>query len=259
MTVVVLCKWSRDPDDVEIGTDGAVSFDRAAWELFEYDRVAIELGVTLAAGAPVVALSAGATEIDTTLARKAILSRGVQELFLVSDDRLAAADAGMTGAALAAAVKQIGDVNVVVAGAGSADLYAQQVGIQVGSRLDWYTVNEVTGVSLDGDAAKITRRVGSVTETLNAPLPVAVSLTADAATPRNPGMRDILSAGKKPTTVWSLDDLGVTVEPAFKPLSTAPRGGVSRQQTKFEGSTAATVQQLVEALRRDGIVGRSEA
>ena len=40
------------------------------------------------------------------------------------------------------------------------------------------------------------------------PLPAVLAVTADAALPRIPGMREILAAGKKPTTDWSLDDLG---------------------------------------------------
>lgn len=252
MTVAVLVKWARDPADVRIGPDGSISVERAAWELFEYDRVAIELATTF--GERVVAFSAGAKEVDSSLARKAILSRGPEELYLVVDDRLAAADAGMTAAALAAAIEKVGDIDVIVAGAGSADNYAQQVGIQVGERLGWYTTNEVVAATLHDGTVRLRRRVEGVTDTLQVAAPVAMTLTADAASPRTPGMRDILQAGKRPTTAWSLDDLGVNVQPAWEPISVVDRGGVSRRQQQLTGSTDELVAQLLDALRREDVL-----
>ena len=76
----------------------------------------------------VVAVVAGPVQVGTSLARKAILSRGPEALFAVVDERLADADARQTASALAAGIGRIGDVDLVVCGAGSVDVYAQQVG-----------------------------------------------------------------------------------------------------------------------------------
>ncbi|MFI5040489.1 MAG: electron transfer flavoprotein [Acidimicrobiales bacterium] len=257
MTIAVFCKWCPDPADLEIRSDGSVSLERAKWTISAYDEVALEVGRSLAsATTTVVALMAGPVQVDTSLARKAILSRGPEALFMIADDRLADADARQTAAALAAGVGRIGHVDLVLCGAGSADLYAQQVGILDGERLGWPTLNDVMSISLDAASCRIERRRENGVDSLEAPLPVVLALTADAALPRVPGMREILSAGKKPTTVWSLDDLepSATVGRSSLVLSTVARRGADRQQVLLEGTPAEAANQLVGSLRREGVL-----
>ena len=256
MTIAVLCKWCPDPEDLDVRPDGSVSLERARWNIGEYDRVALEVAMSLLpAPSAVVAVVAGAVEVDTTLARKAILARGPEALFMVVDDRLTDADARQTASALVAGIRKIGDVDLVVCGAGSVDLYAQQVGTQVGERLGWTTLNEVTTLSVDGPVCRVERRVDGEVQTLEVPLPAVLAVTADAALPRIPGMRDLLSAGKRPTTVWSLDDLGpgATVDRSSEIISTVARRGAARQQVVFEGTAAEASRQLVHALRSEDV------
>jgi len=257
VTIAVLCKWCPDPEDLEVRSDGSVSLERSRWTISEYDRVALEVSMSLAsATATVVAVVAGPVQVGTSAAHKAILSRGPEALFMVVDDRLADADARQTASALAAGIDRIGDVDLVVCGAGSVDLYAQQVGIQVGERLGWPTLNGVTTVSLDGPLCRIERRLDGEIDTLDVRLPAVLAVTADAALPRIPGMREILSGGKKPTTVWSLDDLGpsATVDRSSRVLTTVARRGAARQQVLFDGTAAEAAQKLVQALRREDMV-----
>lgn len=257
VTVAVLCKWCPDPADVEVRPDGTISTERAAWEVSEYDRVAVEVGAAVAQGTRLVVVSAGGRAVDTSLARKSMLSRGPDQLFLVVDERLDGADSRQTGAALAAAVERLGDVDLVVCGAGSADLYAQQVGIQVGERLGWPTLNEVQDVGPEGadGALRIERRRGAEIDVLVLSRPVVLAVTADAAVPRVPGMRDILAAGKRPTTLWSLDDLGPA---AVVPPSTTVRAigappAQERRRTVFRGDAADSSAELVTALQSEGL------
>ena len=55
----------------------------------------------------------------------------------------------VTARVLAAAVKQLDDVSLVLCGEGSADRYAQQVGVQLGELLGLPTVNAVSSIELD--------------------------------------------------------------------------------------------------------------
>ena len=48
MTITVLCKWCPDTEDLEVGSDGSISFERAKWSISEYDRVALEVATSLA-------------------------------------------------------------------------------------------------------------------------------------------------------------------------------------------------------------------
>jgi electron transfer flavoprotein beta subunit len=257
VTITVLCKWCPDTEDLEVGSDGSISFERAKWSISEYDRVALEVATSLATEVgEVVAVVAGTSIIDTSMTRKSVLSRGPDRLVMVVDDRLAEADARQSASALAGAIARIGDVDLVLCGAGSTDLFAQQVGIQVGERLGWPTLNEVASVHLTGSSCRVERRVVDEIDTLEVALPVALAVTADAALPRVPGMREILAAGKKPTVVWSLDDLGppAAVDRASQVVSTVARSHSTRLQVLFEGSPTEAAAQLVGALRHESLV-----
>lgn len=255
MTIAVLCKWCPDPADLEIAADGSISLERAQWSVSEYDRVAIEVAVTLASPiGGVVALTAGPAPVASSMAQKAILSRGPDALYVVADDRLEDADAGQTAGAIASALRRIEDVELVVCGAGSVDIYGQQVGPQVAVRLGWPCVDEVAAVERADGVWRLERRIEEEISTLEVPQGAVVSVTADAALPRIPGMRDILAAAKRPSTTWSLDDLGpdAVVERSSRPLRTSAPAAVGRRRVLFEGPVADTARQLAGALKQEG-------
>ena len=118
MKIVVAYKWAPNPQDLEVRPDGTVDASRGKSAVSEYDPVAFELARRLAdeTGGEVVGLTVGAAAIDTPLARKAALSRGLDRLVVVADDALAGADSTRLAAVLAAAVRTIGDVDRGVAG-----------------------------------------------------------------------------------------------------------------------------------------------
>jgi electron transfer flavoprotein beta subunit len=266
VTIAVLCKWCPDPADLEVSADGSISLERAQWNIGEYDRVAIEVAMAVAgasgdgsAGASsVVAVTAGPPVAASSLARKAILSRGPETLFAIADQRLEDADTFQTASALAGAIRRLGDLQLVVCGAGSVDLYSQQVGIQVAEQLGWPVLDQVSSLVLDGSLCRAERSLDGRTDSFEVPLPLVVSVTAGAAEPRIPGMRDILSAGKRPTTEWSLDDVGAsgpaTPARSARVLATVARDRRSRRQIMLDGKPAESARQLVESLRRDGVL-----
>ena len=116
MKIVVAYKWAPNPQDADVAPDGSVDLTRAKWAVSEYDPVALELARQLAdaTGGEVIGLTVGPAAIDTPLARKAALSRGLDRLVLVADDALDGADGTRLAAVLAAAVRHLGDVDLVL-------------------------------------------------------------------------------------------------------------------------------------------------
>ncbi|HVX22163.1 MAG TPA: hypothetical protein VHB02_12495 [Acidimicrobiales bacterium] len=256
MATAVFCKWCPDPAGIEVRGDRSVSVARAQWAVSEYDRVAIEVAVSAAHG-DVVAFTAGSAEVGTPLARKSILSRGPGALCMVVDDGLADADAHQTARALVAAVRRAGDVDLVVCGSGSADRYGQQVGVQAAELLGWPVLNEVTAVAVADGTVRVVHRSPAGLDTVEGPLPVVVAVAPDAAVPRTPGVRDVMGAGTRPTTVWSLDDLGEAARaaPSSEVLSTAAPPAAHRRQVRLAGDPAQVAAGLVEELRHQGLLG----
>lgn len=151
---------------------------------------------------------------------------------------------------LSSAIKRSG-ADVVLFGEGSSDRYFRQVGAVTGTLLGWPTANCVSGISIESDVAKVERTLDSVVTQLEAPLPVALTLTADINVPRMPGMRDIIQSGKKPFTILSPGDLGVCKAEATETIEELAPSEPERKQLVIEGTPEEMVSQLIGHLKRD--------
>ena len=204
MKILVACKILADDQDIKAASDGSLDLSRAHQRISEYDLNAIEAAAQLAAsedGSSVAAISVGSKAADDSKVKKNVLARGVDELFLAADDALADLDSRATAAELAKLVEAAGGYDVIVCGAGSADLYAKQVGVQLAAALDVPYVSGVVEMSATGGKLACKRMTEAALESLEITLPAVVAVLPDIAQPRIAGMKDILAAGKKPMNV----------------------------------------------------------
>ena len=256
MKIVVAYKWAPNPQDADVSPTGQVDLGRAKPAVSEYDPVAFELARRLADehGGEVVGLTVGGSSIDTPLARKAALSRGLDRLVIVADDALVDADSTRIAAVLAAAVRTIGDVDLVLTGDSSIDVAQGQVPMTLAGVLGWLGLAAVSGVSVADGSLVVERSLPGGTTVLGLPTPAVLAATADAVVPRVAGMKDILAAAKKPVEALDLAALDVAAPAAsLVTLATAKPAGGDRSATIFDGSSPAeAAAQLVGALRQAG-------
>ena len=192
MQIVVCVKITPDAGDIETRSDGSISLERAEWIIGGFDLQALEAGVRLAEGEPgsqVTVLSAGPPAINQSRLKKDVLSRGPDKLVMVVDDALANADTALTAAVLAAAVRRIGPVDLVLTGEGSADLYFQQVGMQLGERLGLPTLNAIRKITPQAGSVQVERDLEDELEVLDVPLPAVLSVTTDINPTRLPNFK----------------------------------------------------------------------
>ena len=118
MNIVVCYKIVPDEQDAVVQADRTLSFERAALKIGDYDLNAVEAGAQLAAahGASLVSLTAGGDPVEDSKLKKAILARGPHENVAVKDASLPEAGSAVTARVLAAAVKQLDDVGLVLCG-----------------------------------------------------------------------------------------------------------------------------------------------
>ncbi len=239
MRIVACFKVSPDDQDIQAGADRTLSFDRAAWKIGAYDLNAIEAARQLAdqAGATVTGLSAGGPALANAKLRKDALSRGLDDLVTLVDDALPGADSYQTAQALAGAVRELGDVSLVIVGAGSSDAYTQQVGNQLGAVLDWPALNAVDKIVAEGDHLVVDRLLDDAVQVVEVTLPAVLSVTSGINEPRIAGMKDILAAGKKPVTQLGLS--AALPEPGATRVSELAPEQVDRKHVLFEGADAA--------------------
>lgn len=116
------------------------------------------------------------------------LYRGADGGVVLSDRAFAGSDTLATSYALSAAVRKIGDFDLIIGGRQAIDGDTAQVGPQVAEKLGLPQVTyaeEIIGIA-DGKAT-IKRRIESGVETVKAPLPLVVTVNGSAAEcrPRN--------------------------------------------------------------------------
>lgn len=110
------------------------------------------------------------------------LYRGADTGWLLTDRLFAGADTLATSYALATAIKKIGDVDMVIGGRQAIDGDTAQVGPQVAQKLGLNQVTYAEDILKVEDGKALIRRVidGGV-ETVEAPLPVVVTVNGSAA------------------------------------------------------------------------------
>ena len=121
------------------------------------------------------------------------LYRGADTGWLLTDRLFAGADTLATSYALATAIKKIGDVDLVIGGRQAIDGDTAQVGPQVAEKLGLNQVTyaeEILGV-VDGKAT-IRRYIDGGIETVEAPLPVVITVNGSAAPCRPCNVKKIL-------------------------------------------------------------------
>jgi electron transfer flavoprotein beta subunit len=256
MKVISCYKWVLDEADLKIDAKSRVLLrDRAKSKISEYDRNAIECGVQLVEeqGGEVIALTAGTADAKNSL--KDALSRGPAQAVFVKDELMAKADAAATAKVLEAAVKQIGEYDLLICGEGSSDGYSQQVGIRLAQHLGIPVITFVNKVQVSGGVLRAERKLDEGIEVVEVNLPALITVLPDINAPRIPSLKQILGATKKPVKELSVSELGLDasrIEARVKRQSVL--GAVmERKKIRVQGETAEVVAHIVDVLRKEGV------
>ncbi len=253
LNIIVCYKIVPCEQDITIRQDGTLSFDKAEWEIGQYDLMPVEAAMQLVeeVGGRVSALSIGSKQLDNSKLKKGILSRGPEELFVVIDETLENIDTFQTASTLASAIGKIGDYDLILFGEGSSDLYAQQVGPQVGELLKLPTLNSISKITPLKDQLVVERTLENEVEVLEVNLPAVICVTTDINLPRIPTMKDILASGKKPVTQWKFNDLECrAITKATEITNTLAPPQAERKQIIFEGDSEEVVSQFFDSFRK---------
>ncbi|MDD5700543.1 MAG: electron transfer flavoprotein subunit beta/FixA family protein [Dehalococcoidales bacterium] len=140
---------------------------------------------------------------------RSVLAAGADQLFLLEDESFGDFNTYQTAAALAAAVKKLGQYDLILCGIQAADTNAGQVGAGIASLLGLPCISAARKVDLNGDVIRIERAFPDGVEVIEVPAPAVVTTGYEVGALREPGVEAFMSAGKKPMTVWKAEDLGL--------------------------------------------------
>lgn len=209
MNVAVFVKWVPEPDGTpELGGDHRLVRAGADGALDPGDEYGVEAALQLveAHGGEVTAISMGPDEALPAVQRA--LAMGAHRGVLITDERLAGADALVTARVLAAAVSSR-PTDLVIAAVESTDGYTGTVPVTVAEFLDLPAVTFATRLSLEDGELRARRQTPAGTEDVACALPALVTLTAGANEPRYPSLKGIMGAKSKPLERPSAGDLGL--------------------------------------------------
>ena len=259
MDIVVCVKTNPDLQMVRIKNREAVT-EAVPYKLGDLEKNALEAAIMLrdAAGGKVTALCVAEGNRKAAESIKEALAMGADEAVVVDDPALAAPDQAAVAAVLAAAVKKLGACDLLLCGEGSTDNYTGQVGPRLAELLGLPQIGYARKVEAAGGAVRCERSMDDMIETLEAPLPAVVTVVSEINEPRIPGLMQIMKAKSKPLQVWSLADLGldaVGVAPVREIVSNLAEEQ-DRKHILFDGSVAEQADAFVNALIKEGVLGR---
>ncbi len=216
MTLRIVVCTKETPDTaakVEVTPSGEVTWGDAPLVINPWDEYAVEEAILLkergvAAATTVLGVGTEATKE----ALKHALAMGVDEAFLISDPLFRGADTLVTSRALAAAIKKLDDVGLVIFGKLTTDGGTGQTPVQVGRRLGWNTLTYVFKILEIDPAAgtiKVERLLEEGKQIVESRLPAVISVVKDINEPRYPSFMGIRKASRAEIPVWSAADLGL--------------------------------------------------
>jgi electron transfer flavoprotein beta subunit len=211
--VVVIAKSTPDTEAaVTVKPDGSLNYgDKLV--VNPWDEYAITEAILLKEAHKVKAtvMAVGPEEQQEVL--KHGLAIGCDQAIRIWDKAMAGGyDSLVFAHAVAAAIKKLGDVDLVIFGKEFADLASDQHIFQVARKLGWNMlgfVSKIEAVDFGARTIRARRMVDQGTQIATSQLPAVVSVLKDINEPKYPTFIGIRKAAKAEMPVWGAAELGL--------------------------------------------------
>ena len=252
MKIVVCVKQVPDTAAKVVAVGGKVNWGDAPLVINPWDEYAVE--TALSVGGDVTALTMA--EDGSNEALKHALAMGCSEAVLVSIPDPAGADTQTAAHVLAAAVRKIGDVDLVLFGRQAVDGDSGITAAQTARALGWPILSLCAAVNVDGATLRVERSIEEGRQIVEAPLPAVVSVVKDIGEPRYPSFMGIRKAARAEIPTWTAADLGAEIPApvvSFPDINNPPSREVVCEIID-EGSPAATAAKLADRILAEKVI-----
>lgn len=195
-----------DPDTNEINKSGASNI------VSPYDKNALEAAVQLkeTAGGTVTVISLGSSEAKKAL--KECISVGADKAVLISDEVFSGSDAYATGLVLTAAIKKLGQFDLILCGEQATDNDDGQVGTQIAEHLGIPQVTCASKIEIKDGKAIVNKETDEGYMVIETKLP-ALCTTGDSINePRFATIKSKMAANRAKIEVLKAADLGIETD-----------------------------------------------
>jgi electron transfer flavoprotein beta subunit len=252
MHIVVCIKQVPRDNSVAINSDLTINAGGIEQIMNLFDEYAVEeaLRWNEQLGGTVTIISLGSEEWKEQLRRA--LAMGATDALLLSDPAFERLDVLGAARAVAAAIRKLGDVDLVICGRNSTDDESGAFAPAVARTLGWPQLTYVGKIAeLDEGGKRIVaeRHLEEQVETVEAPLPVVVTVVKDLNEPRYPSLLRIKKVAKVEIPTWGGADLGLSdLVPVVTIANRVPPRARPAGEIIDAADTAAKVRKLVEKL-----------
>ncbi|MGD8465634.1 MAG: electron transfer flavoprotein subunit beta [Anaerolineae bacterium] len=263
MKILVPIKQILDPSGITFRRDKERMFiNREEYIIEAGSKAAIEAALRLKDEASdkqelsVVAVSVSPPRADDAL--REALALGCDAAYLLCDEAFDHADIAAVVRILATAVEQIGDVDLIIAGALASDTGAGQVGPRLAGALGYAQITGALTLELDGQACRAIRPWGDGHAAFAAALPAVVTVMPRAFPLRYAHGARIMNAYRQwEITTWDAGQLGlepVTLEPLLDLRSESFPPEIPSGE-RYSGDPESVAQDAVMTLKLQRLIG----
>ena len=215
MHIAVCIKQIPDPQApaASFNVDGATNTPQwsppAQKVISTFDLHALEAAVQIKErlGARVTVLSLGGPDVEVAVRRA--MAAGADAAVIVEGFSVDENNRVAVSHLLAAAIRRLGDVDLVLCGRIAADWDTGHVPMMMAEVLSVPAITPVKKIEIGDGSVTAERLTDDGYEVIELPLPCIMAVSNELNEPRLPTIRGILDSHRKPVETWTLEDLGV--------------------------------------------------
>ena len=255
--IIVCAKEIPDPEaplsDVSVDAEKMEVLVDAPQVISPFDENALEVAVQLKedVGGKISVLSLGKKVSDTVLRKT--LAAGADELILLQDDQFEKLDSHSTAAALAGAIRKIGEYDLVLTGRQAGDWDSGQVGLILGEILGLPCISLARDIRVEDGSIVVKKSSPEGYERVKAQMPALVTVSNEVGELRYISRTKMLKMmrGARSIPSWNAEEIGVSSDALQKmgiaALSSPPDMG--RDCQFIEGSPDDQAEKLAEVFK----------
>jgi len=208
LKIIACIKQVPDSEAKVKAEGGQVTWGDAPLVINPFDEYAVEgaLQQKEALGGTVTALCIGPESAKEAL--KHALAMGADEAILVSDPALTNLDSAGAARILAAAIKKIGDADMVIFGRQTLDDGSGVTGAQTARVLGWPLLSLAGSIKVQDGSVTVERVTEEGRQTVSGKMPAVLSVVQSIGEPRYPSFMGIRKASKATIPILSSADIG---------------------------------------------------
>jgi electron transfer flavoprotein beta subunit len=214
MNMIVCIKQVLDPEaplssfKIDPATNTMVPVTTVPFVISPFDEQAVEAALKIkdAKGGKITVISLGVNLLRDVV--KKPLSLGADELILLEDPAFVGGDSWSTAYALAAAIKKVGQFDLIFCGRQAADSDSGQVGACIAEILGLPQITVAKKVEAVDGKVKVDKVTTDGYEVVEVPTPALITVSNELGEVRFATFKGTMASKKKEPIIWKPADIG---------------------------------------------------